>query len=59
MDGHCGPQWCGQIDVAARLAGLQPLAQGQVQLLGQPLAQWPRKAQARQLAWLGQGESHR
>ena len=39
------------------LAGLQPLAQGQVQLLGQPLAQWPRKAQARQLAWLGQGEA--
>lgn len=52
-----GPNGAGKSTLLRALAGLQPLAQGQVQLLGQPLAQWPRKAQARQLAWLGQGES--
>ena len=52
-----GPNGAGKSTVLRALAGLQPLAQGQVQLLGQPLAQWPRKAQARQLAWLGQGEA--
>ena len=50
-----GPNGAGKSTLLRALAGLQPLAQGQVQLLGQPLAQWPRKAQARQLAWLGQG----
>ena len=52
-----GPNGAGKSTLLRALAGLQPLAQGQVQLLGQPLAQWPRKAQARQLAWLGQGEA--
>lgn len=52
-----GPNGAGKSTLLRALAGLQPLAHGQVQLLGQPLAQWPRKAQARQLAWLGQGES--
>ena len=52
-----GPNGSGKSTLLRALAGLQPLAQGQVQLLGQPLAQWPRKAQARQLAWLGQGEA--
>ena len=51
-----GPNGAGKSTLLRALAGLQPLAQGQVQLLGQPLAQWPRKAQARQLAWLGLGE---
>ena len=52
-----GPNGAGKSTLLRALAGLQPLAQGQVQLLGQPLAQWPRKAPARQLAWLGQGEA--
>ena len=52
-----GPNGAGKSTLLRALAGLQPLAQGQVQLLGQPLSQWPRKAQARQLAWLGQGEA--
>ena len=52
-----GPNGAGKSTLLRALAGLQPLAHGQVQLLGQPLAQWPRKAQARQLAWLGQGEA--
>ena len=52
-----GPNGAGKSTLLRALAGLQPLAQGQVQLLGQGLAQWPRKAQARQLAWLGQGEA--
>ena len=52
-----GPNGAGKSTLLRALAGLQPLAQGQVQLLGQPLAQWPRKAQVRQLAWLGQGEA--
>ena len=52
-----GPNGAGKSTLLRALAGLHPLAQGQVQLLGQPLAQWPRKAQARQLAWLGQGEA--
>ena len=52
-----GPNGAGKSTLLRALAGLQPLAQGQVQLLVQPLAQWPRKAQARQLAWLGQGEA--
>lgn len=36
------------------LAGLMPLAHGQVHLWGQPLAQWPNKERAKQVAWLGQ-----
>lgn len=36
------PNGVGKSTLLRALAGLQPLAQGQVQLLGQPLAQWPQ-----------------
>lgn len=52
-----GPNGAGKSTLLRVLAGLQPVSQGHVQLLGRPLAQWPRKAQAQQLAWLGQGEA--
>ncbi|VUZ23618.1 Ferric enterobactin transport ATP-binding protein FepC [uncultured Comamonas sp.] len=52
-----GPNGAGKSTLLRALAGLQPLARGHVELLGQPLAQWGRRARARQLAWLGQGEA--
>ncbi len=48
-----GPNGAGKSTLLRALAGLQPLAQGQVQLLGQPLAEWPRKAQARAAGLVG------
>ena len=53
-----GPNGAGKSSLLKVLSGLWPKASvsGQVQLLGQPLAQWPRKRRAQMLAWLGQGE---
>lgn len=50
-----GPNGAGKSTLLKCLAGLLPYA-GEVQLLGQPLRQWPHRERARHLAWLGQNE---
>lgn len=54
-----GPNGAGKSTLLRVLAGLQPRKSwdGQVHLLGQPLADWPVKARARALSWLGQNEA--
>ncbi|MBB4845783.1 iron complex transport system ATP-binding protein [Paucibacter oligotrophus] len=51
-----GPNGAGKSTLLRALAGLIP-SLGSIELLGRPLADWPRKARARELAWLGQNES--
>jgi iron complex transport system ATP-binding protein len=53
-----GPNGAGKSTLLKALAGLLPRAavQGEVLLLGRPLAQIPARERARQLAWLGQNE---
>lgn len=51
-----GPNGAGKSTLLRTLAGLQP-CQGEVSLLGRPLAQWAAKPKAQSLAWLGQAES--
>jgi iron complex transport system ATP-binding protein len=50
-----GPNGAGKSTLLKVLAGLLPYS-GQVQLLGQNVAQWPPRQRAQQLAWLGQSE---
>ncbi len=50
-----GPNGAGKSTLLRALAGLLPM-QGQVMLLGRPLADWPARERARSLAWLGQTE---
>jgi len=55
-----GPNGAGKSTLLKAMAGLLPPAQqlsGQVHWLGQPLAAIDRRERARQLSWLGQGES--
>ena len=54
-----GPNGAGKSTLLRALAGLQPrkAMQGQVELLGQPLGQWPSKLRARTLSWMGQNEA--
>ncbi|GAB4206466.1 MAG: ABC transporter ATP-binding protein [Tibeticola sp.] len=51
-----GPNGAGKSTLLKALAGLLP-CRGQVALLGRPLADWPRRERAQQLAWLGQNEA--
>ena len=50
-----GPNGAGKSTLLRALAGLLP-TDGTVQLHGRPLADWPARERARQLAWLGQAE---
>lgn len=50
-----GPNGAGKSTLLRALAGLQPLASGQVQLHGQPLQGMATAQRAGQLAWLAQG----
>ena len=55
-----GPNGAGKSTLLKALAGLLPPSQqlsGQVHWLGQTLAAIDRRERARQLSWLGQGES--
>ena len=55
-----GPNGAGKSTLLKALAGLLPLSQqvsGQVHWLGHPVAAICRRERARQLSWLGQGES--
>jgi iron complex transport system ATP-binding protein len=51
-----GPNGAGKSTLLKALAGLLPHT-GEVKLLGRPLAAWPNRGRAQQLAWLGQNES--
>jgi len=51
-----GPNGAGKSTLLKVLAGLLP-HEGVVCLQGQPMAQWPARERARQLAWLGQSEA--
>ncbi|MGB3072001.1 MAG: ABC transporter ATP-binding protein [Ottowia sp.] len=51
-----GPNGAGKSTLLRVLAGLLPTA-GPVRLQGRPLSQWHARERARQLAWLGQGET--
>ncbi len=50
-----GPNGAGKTTLCKALAQLLPHG-GQVRLLGRPAADWPGRARARTVAWLGQGE---
>jgi iron complex transport system ATP-binding protein len=50
-----GPNGAGKSTLLRVLAGLLP-CEGQVMLQGRPLAGWPARERAAQLAWLGQAE---
>lgn len=51
-----GPNGAGKSTLLRALAGLLP-AQGEVRLLGRPLAAWHRRERSRALSWLGQNEA--
>jgi iron complex transport system ATP-binding protein len=51
-----GPNGAGKSSLLKALAGLTP-AEGHVELLGKPWANWPRRDRAQTLAWLGQAEA--
>jgi len=50
-----GPNGAGKSTLLRAMAGLIPI-DGEVRLGGRPLTEWPAKARARELAWLGQDE---
>ena len=50
----CGPNGCGKSTLLRTLAGLQPARAGHVEVNGQPLASFRRRALARELTMLAQ-----
>lgn len=54
-----GPNGAGKSTLLRALAGLHPRHawHGEVELLGQPLLQWPVRKRAQTLSWLGQNEA--
>ncbi|WP_342128735.1 ABC transporter ATP-binding protein [Hydrogenophaga sp. OTU3427] len=52
-----GPNGAGKSTLLRCLGGLLPPATGEVHLLQQPMARWPRRERARQLSWLGQNQA--
>ncbi|WP_419964699.1 ABC transporter ATP-binding protein [Pelomonas cellulosilytica] len=51
-----GPNGAGKSTLLRAIAGLQP-CEGEVQLAGRRLQDWPARERARQLAWMGQQET--
>ncbi|MFN3304663.1 MAG: ABC transporter ATP-binding protein [Roseateles sp.] len=51
-----GPNGAGKSTLLRAMAGLQR-CEGELRLAGRPLADWPGRERARQLAWMGQQES--
>ena len=51
-----GPNGAGKSTLLRAMAALLP-AQGRIDFLDKPLADWPPKARARALSWLGQNET--
>jgi iron complex transport system ATP-binding protein len=51
-----GPNGAGKSTLLRAIAGLQR-CDGSVELSGRPLADWPSRERARQLAWMGQQET--
>ncbi len=49
-----GPNGAGKSSLLSLLAGLRPSEAGSVMLAGRPLAAWPMRQRAQQLAWLSQ-----
>jgi iron complex transport system ATP-binding protein len=52
-----GPNGAGKSTLLAAMAGLLPLASGEIRLRGRALAAWPGPIRAQQLAWLAQQEA--
>lgn len=52
----CGPNGAGKSTLLRALAGLQP-HQGQIELLGRPLASWSAPERATRLTWMGQAQA--
>lgn len=55
ITGIIGPNGAGKTTLLRAALGLQPLSGGHVEVLGTPLADWPREALARTMAYLPQG----
>ena len=49
-----GPNGAGKSTLLRLLAGLMPASRGEVRLHGRPLASWPARRRAQQVAWLAQ-----
>lgn len=50
-----GPNGAGKSSLLALLAGLRQPLRGELHWCGRPLADWPARERAAQIAWLGQG----
>ena len=55
VTGIIGPNGAGKTTLLRAALGLQPLSSGLVMVLGKALAEWPREALARAMAYLPQG----